>query len=133
MSLNKKDFDNLIKYRVDQAKEEISVVELLIRNNKLPDAVNRIYYGIFYSLLALGLKSGFETSKHQQLLGWFNKDFINTGKFDKKYGQILKNAYSNRLKGDYDSFTQFETDNVKLMFDEMKEFIEIIERFILST
>ena len=42
-------------------------LQLLIENDRLRAAVNRIYYGMFYSLLALGLAYQFETSKHNQL------------------------------------------------------------------
>ncbi len=73
MTLSDEDRKQMIKYRLEQAKETIDVVDLLITNNKLAAAINRIYYGIFYSLLALGLKYRFETSKHLQLIGWFTK------------------------------------------------------------
>jgi len=46
---------------------------VLIDNNRFRSAVNRIYYGMFYPLMALGLANHFETSKHGQLIGWFNK------------------------------------------------------------
>jgi uncharacterized protein (UPF0332 family) len=54
-------------YRLAQADETILDVQLLIENNRLRSAVNRIYYGMFYSLLALGLANQFDTSKHAQL------------------------------------------------------------------
>ena len=82
MTIENDDRENLIKYRLEQAKETISDVSLLIENNRLRSAVNRIYYGMFYSLLALGLANQFETSKHVQLIGWFNKNFIHQGLID---------------------------------------------------
>ena len=132
MRLKDKDREILIKYRFEQARSTIEVVRLLIDNNKLPTAVNRIYYGIFYSLLALGLKYKFETSKHQQLIGWFNIKFIHTKKIDIRYGEILRNAYKNRTKGDYDTFAEFDIMDVELMYKEMMEFIDKIEEFIKS-
>ena len=55
MSIHDQDRNELIRYRISQAEETISDVELLIENGRLRSAVNRIYYGMFYSLLALGL------------------------------------------------------------------------------
>jgi uncharacterized protein (UPF0332 family) len=72
MSIEEKDKIELIKYRLDEAKDTIEDVQLLINNDRLRASVNRIYYGMFYTLLALGLKYDFETSKHQELIGWFN-------------------------------------------------------------
>ncbi len=132
MSIEDTDRLDLIKYRIGEAKDTISDVELLLSNDRLRAAINRIYYGMFYALLALGLKYQFETSKHLQLLGWFNKNFIHEGLIDTKYGKIINKAYNRRTKGDYDSYIEFEYETVKEMFDEMKDFISTLETFIQS-
>ncbi|MBN1181704.1 MAG: HEPN domain-containing protein [Bacteroidales bacterium] len=130
MNPDNKDKSNLIKYRLQQAIDTIEVVDILIINKKYPAAVNRIYYGIFYSLLALALKFDFESSKHQQLIGWFNKEFIQTGKVEKNYGRVLRKAYENRTTGDYDTFIEFEKNDVVQLFEEMKQFIIRIEKLL---
>ena len=56
MTLNEKDREELIEYRIERAKNSIDDVQFLIKYNKLILAVNRIYYGIFYILSALSLK-----------------------------------------------------------------------------
>ncbi len=53
MTLENKSRIELINYRFEQAEEAIADVKLLIDNNRYRSAVNRIYYGMFYSLLAL--------------------------------------------------------------------------------
>lgn len=116
----------LIEHRVSKAMAAIDEVDFLINNNKLLLAVNRIYYGMFYILSALSLKYDFSTSKHQQLIGWFNKEFVATGKVEPKYGKILHNAFSNRSTGDYDDFAEFEEDEVKISFNELKDYVKII-------
>jgi uncharacterized protein (UPF0332 family) len=78
----------------------------------------------------LALEHRFETSKHNQLIGWFNKKFILTGNILPKYGRILKNAYRNRTKGDYDAFISFEMEEVSQMYLEMIDFIETIESLV---
>lgn len=133
MSIDEKDKFELIKYRLGEAKDTIEDVQLLISNDRLKASINRIYYGMFYSLLALGLKFDFETSKHQQLIGWFNKNFIHEGLIDTKYGKIINKALNRRTKGDYDSYVEFEREIVVEMFDEMKDFIHEIEDFINNT
>ncbi|MBM3436708.1 MAG: HEPN domain-containing protein [Bacteroidetes bacterium] len=132
MRMDEKDKLELIKYRLVEAKETIEDVQLLISNNRLRASINRIYYGMFYSLLALGLKFDFKTSKHPQLIGWFNKNFIYKGLIATKYGKIINKAQHRRTKGDYDSYVEFEKEIVVEMFDEMKDFIQEIENFINS-
>ena len=132
MTLEAKDREELIKYRIVRAKDAINDVQFLIENKKLTLAVNRIYYGIFYILSALALKHKFITSKHSQLLGWFNKTFVKKGIIDKKYGRFIHEAYDKRSKGDYDDFVTFAKDEVKEMFKNMKDLISRIELLILS-
>ena len=112
------------------AKETISDAEILIKFGKFRSAVNRIYYGMFYCLLALGLKHQFESSKHQQLIGWFNKNFIHTGKIDEKFGVMLRDAFKERQKGDYEIFVQFTKEEVDEMFADMKIFVAEIENHL---
>ena len=120
----------LIEHRIARATDAIEEVSFLIKNKKFLLAVNRIYYGMFYILSALSLKYDFSTSKHQQLIGWFNKEFISTGEIDRKYGRILHNAYNNRSTGDYDDFAEFDEEDVKKSFDEMKDFIRTIRALL---
>ena len=82
------------------------------------------------SLTALALATGFETSKHGQLIGWFNKEFIATKKLDSKFGKILRNAFQNRTKGDYDAFISFTQQEVEIMLAELIEFIEEIKKML---
>ena len=120
----------LIEHRIARAMDTIEEVSFLIKNKKFLLAVNRIYYGMFYILSALSLKYDFSTSKHQQLIGWFNKEFISIGEIDRKYGRILHNAYNNRSTGDYDDFAEFDEEDVKKSFDEMKDFIRTIRALL---
>lgn len=130
MNLEQKNRELLIKHRLEQADETIDDVQLLVDNERFRAAINRIYYGMFYTLLALGLKKGFATSKHSQLIGWFNKEYIKTNLLDRSLGRIITNAYNRRTKGDYDSFIEFDKETVKEKFDEMKVFIESIKKYL---
>jgi len=49
---------------------------------------------------------------------------------DPKYGRILRNAFRNRTKGDYDAFITFEKEEVIDMKNEMIDFIDSIEKLI---
>jgi uncharacterized protein (UPF0332 family) len=130
MTISDKDRFELIKHRMEQADETIFDVELLIKNNRFRSAVNRIYYGMFYSLLALALSESFPSSKHTQIIGWFNKSFVHEGIIDERFGKIINKAFNRRTKGDYDTFVEFDEETVLEMFNEMKEFIREIKRLL---
>jgi len=132
MTLRDEDRNTLIEYRIQKAKEAIEDAQFLLDNDKMDLAVNRIYYGMFYSLTALALKYKFNTSKHLQLIGWFNKNFVKENIVDLKYGQIIHRAYDKRSKGDYGDYIKFSKDEVMELFQEMKDFIQRIEELIRS-
>lgn len=120
----------LITYRLDQAKAAIKEAEILIQNEMLRAAANRIYYGMFYSVLALALKKEFETSKHAQLIGWFNKTYIKNEIIEREYGKMLKEAFEFRQHADYATFIELSPDDITDKFNEMKRFIERIEQML---
>jgi len=126
------DRDALIEYRLQQSFDTIELANFLVSSDKLVIAVNRIYYGMYYALTALALKNKFETSKHLQLIGWFNKEYISSQRLDQKFGKILRNAFQNRTKGDYDAFVKFDRTEVEIMLKEMAEFIEEINSTLRS-
>ena len=92
--------------------------------------MNRIYYSMFYMLHALGLKFQFESSKHSQLLGWFNKNFIHSGQIHARFSKILTKAYNLRTKGDYATVYELDKDELEVMYNEMLEFNEKIEYYL---
>lgn len=124
------DRDSLVGYRLNQAFDTVELAKFLVSNDKLAIAVNRIYYGMYYALTALALRNKFETSKHGQLIGWFNKEYVSSKKVDSKFGKILRNAYQNRTKGDYDAFVNFTKIEVESMLVEMSCFIQEINRLL---
>lgn len=128
--INNNDREILIQYRLDQAEQTIGEVSKLIEMDLLNVAVNRVYYGIFYSLTALALKYEFSSSKHAQLIGWFNQTFIKTQKIEVKYGKIIRDAFKNRSDGDYAPFISFHKKDVEDMQEDMTDFIERIKSYL---
>ncbi len=131
MTLSEQDREALIQHHVDKSMESIHQVKFLIENNQLSLAVNRIYYGVYYILSALAIKSRFKTSKHEQLIGWFNKIYIKGNIVDKRYGKIIRKFHENRMEGDYNVFSDFLKEEVEQAFIEMKDTIAEIRKLII--
>lgn len=127
------DKSELIKYRIERAKETAIVAKRNLDDGFLFDAMNRIYYSIFYIVTALAIKCNFSTSKHQQLLGWFNLTYIKTGKIDTEFYKIYSKAYKYRQKGDYEDFVVFSNDELLEHYQNMLHFILKIEEEINQT
>jgi uncharacterized protein (UPF0332 family) len=85
---------------------------------------------MYYMLSALALKHEFSTSKHTQLIGWFNKHFVKTGKIERVYTQYIQEAFEKRLKGDYDVLTTFSEQEVRDLFEKMQQTLQAIEQLL---
>ncbi len=131
MTLSDEDRKSLIRNYLDKSQESIAQVKFLIENNQLSLAVNRIYYGIYYILSAAAIKNQFKTSKHEQLIGWFNKIYIKGNIIDKKYSRLIRKFYENRVEGDYNVFSEFSEEEVNQSFEEMKDVISEIQKMIV--
>lgn len=127
MTLNQEDREQLVKYNIEKSNQAIEDVKFLIENGKLYLAANRIYYGIFYSLSALALKHKFSTKNHGQLIGWFNRNFVKTGKVDTKYSTILRQSFELRSEADYDVLSNFNREEIEKNYEEMKALIAEIQ------
>jgi uncharacterized protein (UPF0332 family) len=120
----------LIKHSIEKSERAIISAEAAISNNDLHTALNRIYYAIFYSVMALGYKYNFTTSKHARLLGWFNKKFIHEDKiFPNEMYQIYKQAYDNRQESDYDllEIDNIDQEEARLSLSKAKIFFENVK------
>ncbi|MFN0014483.1 MAG: HEPN domain-containing protein [Saprospiraceae bacterium] len=120
----------LISMRLQQAEECISDAEHCVVTLRLVLATNRVYYGMFYAMLALGVLRQFETSKHMQMIGWFNKNFVHTGILPKHFGRMVKKAFEARTGSDYHINEVPTESDLEVMLADMKLFITTIKAWI---
>jgi len=127
------DQEALFSYRLQQAKETLADAEKMLQAQMSPRSiVNRAYYVAFYATLALFIKASVlvKSSKHAGIIAVFDKDFILTGKIEKKYSQILHRLFEARQEVDYKEFTSFSLEDAKRHVERTREFLERIERLI---
>lgn len=73
------DKQTLFKYRLNQAEETLSDAERMLQDNLSPRSIiNRAYYSMFYTLLALFLKAdiALKTSKHAGVISIRISEFV---------------------------------------------------------
>jgi uncharacterized protein (UPF0332 family) len=126
------DKDNLIRHRIGKSHEALADALFSIENNRITLALNRLYYSMFYIVSALSLLYDFSTSKHKQLLGWFNKSFIHSGLLDKRLFKIYSLALDNRQESDYEDFSEFSNEDIQEYYQDTLFFINSIEKFIIE-
>lgn len=96
--------DNLMQYRLENAKDKLESAKLLLDAGKYKDSIGRSYYAIFTSLRAVLAKDGIDFSKHAGVIAYFQKEYVKTGVFEKKYSKYIQTAFQIRNSCDYDDF-----------------------------
>ncbi|MBC8386988.1 MAG: HEPN domain-containing protein [Actinobacteria bacterium] len=122
--------EEVIRYRRERARETLEEAEIMLDNKKLFAAVNRIYYVIFYEVLALLLTKGLSSSKHSGVRSLFNKEFVKSGIISEEHGDFYNKISGFRQRGDYEDFVEFNIEEVKRWFDKAKDFINSVEQVI---
>lgn len=123
--------DILVQNSLQKADEALKTAKINIENTLLDGAQNRIYYAIFYAAMALGYNNDFITSKHSQLLGWFNKKFIKEEKvFEPELFQIYQNAYKSRMESDYEFTAKPDKEKLCKSLDKAIYFVESVKNYI---
>jgi len=113
----------LAHYRLQQASEALADARLLFeRGGSIRSVINRAYYGMFYSVLALLIDAGKGSSKHSGVIALFDQYFVKSGKFPIEMSKAIHKAFDLRQMGDYREF-------VDLNREDAEETIKNAERF----
>jgi len=121
----------LSRHRLQQAAESLQEAQYLFAGEKsLRSVVNRIYYGMFYAVLALLIYEPYASSKHSGVLAYFNKHFVKGGLFSDSTGRSLNKAFELRQRGDYREYFELTKDQVEPLFDEAAQFVASVRTYL---
>ncbi|MDD3436238.1 MAG: HEPN domain-containing protein [Candidatus Gastranaerophilales bacterium] len=115
-----------------KSEEALREAEINIKMNCLQSAQNRLYYAIFYAVNALAKSKGFITSKHSQLLGWFNREYVKTEILPKEIAKIYVETYEFRQKSDYTFSFKPNAEKLKLSMNEAEVLINKIKKILVT-
>jgi uncharacterized protein (UPF0332 family) len=123
----------LIKYRLKEADASIEEARVLLREGmSLRAVMNRLYYSMFYAVLAVLQEKQLGTSKHMGAIAMFDREFIKSGIFDKEMSKALHRAFELRQKGDYMEEAEVARADVDEMFPKAIGFVEKVKEHLLK-
>ena len=120
----------LINYRLDRARESLKAAHLMFENALYIPAINRIYYSMFYAVQALLILRESTFSRHGQVKGFFNREFVKTGIFPKEFGRLFNAAFEYRQKFDYVDLITPESGLISEYLAKAETFIDKLSGFI---
>lgn len=122
--------DDLIKYRLSSAKEKLTSAKLLMEAGLYKDSVGRSYYAIFSAIRAILAIRQVDFSKHAGVIAYFQKEYIKTEVFDKKYSKYVQQAFQIRKSCDYDDFFIVSKRDAEEQYERAVEILAVIEKYI---
>ena len=123
----------LTAYRIKQAYESLYEARFLMEGGKsLRSVANRLYYAMFYAILALLVFEEYSSSKHSGVLSYFNKHFVKGKIFNEEYGRAVNRAFEMRNRGDYREFIQLSAEKTLPLLETAEKFINNVESYLKS-
>lgn len=121
----------LALHRLQQASESLDEAHYLFTGGKSSRSViNRAYYAMFYSILALLVFEEYSSSKHSGILSYFNARFIKDGLFPKDLGRAANKAFDLRQRGDYREQATLTREQVEPFIDWARSFINATKQYL---
>ncbi|MFZ4437639.1 MAG: HEPN domain-containing protein [Syntrophales bacterium] len=122
--------EDLIRYRREKSRETLEDAHLLFQAGRLFSTLNRIYYALFYEVMALLLTRDLSSAKHTGIRALFNEHFVRTGKVSVELGKFFTRMFDFRQKGDYADFVKFEAEKMQEWLTSAEHFIKEIDQVI---
>lgn len=120
----------LIRYRIQRARETLLEVRLHIDNQLWATAINRLYYACFYAVSALLLKKDIKVQSHGGARQMFGLHFVKTELIPKEIGKFYSDIYDMRHSGDYDDFVEFTQEDVLDVLGPAEDLIIRVEKML---
>ena len=120
----------LMKYRLEMARERLHSSKVLFEAGSYKDSIGRSYYAMFTAVRALLAMEGQDFSKHAGVIAYFQKEFVKTGKVDRKYSKYISHAFQIRNNTDYADFFIVSVQDAKEQYEKAKEFLKVIEKYL---
>lgn len=125
--------DDLVQYRIDVAKEKLKSAKILLNAGQYKDSIGRSYYALFSAVRAILAKDQVDFSKHAGVIAYFQKNYIKTEIFERKYSKYLTGAFQIRNSCDYDDFYIVSKANAEEQYRKVDEMIHAIIDYLCKS
>lgn len=130
--MNSKERSDLVKYRINRAKDTFSEIKILVDNKLWSVVVNRLYYACFYAVNALLIDKEIKADTHGGVRRMFGLHFIKTGLVSKESGKYYSDIFDIRHSSDYDDFIEVTQEKTLALIPPAEKLIKEIEDIVLK-
>jgi uncharacterized protein (UPF0332 family) len=94
--------------------------------------MNRLYYAMFYTVLALLQNKELGTSKHSGAISLFDREYVKPGIFPREMSKALHRAFELRQIGDYMEETEVTSHDIEEIRPMAAEFVASAETLLFG-
>lgn len=120
----------IIELMISKAEEKLRSANTNLNNEQYDDSASRSYYAVYHSICAVLTTKGLEFSSHGQTLGTFNREFIKTEIFNKKYSKWIQSLFVLRESGDYDIRSDIDRKKAEGALAMASELVKVIKEYL---
>ena len=121
---------DLTIYRLELAKERLTVSKDMLEGEHFKDSINRSYYAIFSATRALLSEEHIDFKKHSAVISYFRREYVKTGKFDVKFSDYIGDAFRARQYSDYEDFFIVSREEAEIQYQHAVEFVEAVKKYL---
>lgn len=121
---------DLTAFRLKLSAEAIEAADLLLKNKKNRTSVNRMYFSIYYAILALADKNHCHTTDFKKLKQWLKDNFVDKKTFFDSDVSLFSQIHQQSQELDYTDFSEISEETAAGLFEKTKSMISKIEKLI---
>ena len=133
MGLNEIERKEVVKFRLEKAKDTLAEISVLMQNKFYRTAANRLYYACYYAATALLINDGYETHTHNGVKSLLGLHYFSENKIEKTLGKMYRQLFNLRQTGDYEDWTNISDEDVQPLIEPAEKFIAEIELLIFNS
>jgi uncharacterized protein (UPF0332 family) len=119
-----------IAANLERAEASIQAAKDLAEGGYYDFVASRAYYAAFYAATAVLLCEELEFSKHSGVIAFIHREFVKTGRLDKRHGKNLNWLFELRGVGDYGATVHVSRRDAERAIKVAAEFLDAIEALI---
>jgi uncharacterized protein (UPF0332 family) len=115
---------------LDKAQKNFRAAERLLNDGDADIAASRAYYACFYIAEALLATEGYRFKSHGQLVAQYGLRFAQPEKLDRRYHEVLRQAFQTRQIADYQTEVAIDPKVVQELIEGGRSFLAAASRYL---
>jgi uncharacterized protein (UPF0332 family) len=123
-------YEGEIAANLERAEASIQAAKSLAEGGYYDFVASRAYYAAFYAATAALLCEELGFSKHSGVIAFIHREFVKTGRLDKRHGKNLNWLFELRGVGDYGATVHVLRRDAERAIKVAEEFLSTMEALI---